>query len=218
MNRLINLFSPALRLDSSVLSEFDTRQARPCPGSFQRLCSRGNFDERQYRKRLVSVLCQTSESGLGEAPVAPQGQKRMLHKGAPPALGDVDLHVPLALGFVMVRPCVGEVFGAWGVFLDRLLLTQVDGVTMQQGVFAMQQAAQLLTVMHAGRSHTDVVHQAAGTVHSNVHFHTEVPLIAFLGLHHFRAARPVGILGRAGRGNDGGVHGGASAQRQSLGL
>jgi len=42
-----------------------------------------------------------------------------------------------------------------------------------------------------------------------VDLHSEIPLVAFLGLVHLWTALPLFVLGRAGSGNQGGIHDGA---------
>lgn len=52
-------------------------------------------------------------------------------------------------------------------------------------------------------------HRAAGqlglAIHANVQLHTETPLLTLAGQMHFGVSVLVGVLGEAGRANDGGV-------------
>ena len=52
-------------------------------------------------------------------------------------------------------------------------------------------------------------------IHARVHLHAEVPLLALLGLVHLGVALAVLVLGRARRGDDGGVHHRALAHQQT---
>lgn len=47
-------------------------------------------------------------------------------------------------------------------------------------------------------------------------FHPEVPLVALFGLVHSWVTLTAAVLGRAGRGHDGGVHHGAGLKQQAL--
>ena len=44
------------------------------------------------------------------------------------------------------------------------------------------------------------------SIHADMSFHAEIPLIALLGLVHLGVAFLAGVLGRGGRGNDRGIH------------
>lgn len=66
-------------------------------------------------------------------------------------------------------------------------------------------------VMHVGRRDHGAVRQAALAACTNVQLHAEIPLLTLAGLVHLGVARLVRALGRAGRTNDAGVHGGGTA-------
>jgi hypothetical protein len=53
-------------------------------------------------------------------------------------------------------------------------------------------------------------------IDTNVGFHAEVPLIAFLGLVHLGVTLALLVLGGAGRFDDGGVYDGVLTQHQSF--
>jgi hypothetical protein len=59
------------------------------------------------------------------------------------------------------------------------------------------------------------VGQAALAVHADVQLHAEVPLLALPGLVHLGVTRAFGVLGRAGRTDDGGVHDGAGLELEA---
>lgn len=69
--------------------------------------------------------------------------------------------------------------------------------------------------MHVGAGDHGAVHQPSPAVVTHMHLHAEVPLVAFPGLAHPGIALAIGVLGRTGRGNDGGVQDDASAQAQA---
>jgi hypothetical protein len=70
----------------------------------------------------------------------------------------------------------------------------------------MQQVGQWMLIVHVGRRHHGAVGQPRAAVNANVHLHAKVPLLTFARLMHLGVSLVVGILGRAGRTNDGSVH------------
>ncbi len=60
------------------------------------------------------------------------------------------------------------------------------------------------------------MHDARLGIHADVGLHAVVPLVALLRLVHLRVTLATGVLRRAGRGNDGGIHDGAGAHEQTL--
>ncbi len=60
------------------------------------------------------------------------------------------------------------------------------------------------------------MHQAAFGIDADVRLHPEMPLVALLGLVHFRITLAFGVLGRTGRGDDRGVHDAALLEQQSF--
>src|SRR5205085_4790869 len=77
------------------------------------------IDQRQHGIGAVGVLLQATIAGLGEAPDALEGQKRMLNLGAHGGLSAIGLLVRIAQRPVLVRPLVGEVPGIGPVSLSR---------------------------------------------------------------------------------------------------
>lgn len=67
----------------------------------------------------------------------------------------------------------------------------------------------------SGGSDDDRVDQFAVPIRSDVRFHPEIPLVALLGLGHFRVAVLFLVLGGGRRGDQRGVHQGALAQQQA---
>jgi len=135
------------------------------------------------------------------------------HLGSVPVLraqGLVDLAVP-------AHALVGEVARLWRLGLDQRLLTGVGAVAVDAALVAMQQLGQRVLVVHVGRAHHGAVRKPRAAVHANVHLHPKVPLRALARLVHLQVARLVGVLGRARRADDGGVHAGAGAQLQAAG-
>jgi hypothetical protein len=91
----------------------------------------------------------------------------------------------------------------------QCLLAGIGRVAIHALLVAMQQIGQWVFVVHVGRRHHGAVRQPALAVHADVQLHAEIPLLAFAGLVHVGVARLVGVLGGAGRCDDGGIHDGA---------
>ena len=66
--------------------------------------------------------------------------------------------------------------------------------------------------------HGRTMYQARIRVHPNVGLHAKVPLIALLALVHLGVALAALVFGGAGRGNERGIHHGASFELQAFGL
>ena len=64
-------------------------------------------------------------------------------------------------------------------------------------------------VVNVGCGDHRAVAQSRLTVHTDVQLHTEIPLLPLAGLVHLGVSGLVGVLGGAGRADDGGVHDGA---------
>jgi hypothetical protein len=80
----------------------------------------------------------------------------------------------------------------------------------------VKQLTRLGHVIDVGRRADQRVHDARLGVHADVRLHAVMPLVALLRLVHLRVTLTAGILRRARRGNDGGVHDGAGAHEQTL--
>ena len=99
--------------------------------------------------------------------------------------------------------------------LRSLGRTGVSSVTRNIGFGAVQQLVDLGDIRHVGGCPYQAVHQPRRGVDTNVGFHPEVPLIAFLGLMHFRITLALTILDRRRRGDQGSVDDSAFFEQQS---
>ena len=99
---------------------------------------------------------------------------------------------------------------------SRLSRAGVTGVGKHALLLAVQQVLGLVDVGDVGRGAGETVHQPRVGIGADVGLHTEVPLVALLGLVHLGIARLVPVLGRGGRGDDGGIHHRALRQHQPL--
>ncbi len=94
---------------------------------------------------------------------------------------------------------------------DQLFLARVSAVAVHPLFLAVQQFGQCVLVVHVRCADHRAVRQPRLAVHCDVQLHPEVPLLALAGLVHLGVACLVGILRRAGRTDDGGVHDRAGA-------
>ena len=79
----------------------------------------------------------------------------------------------------------------------------------------MQQIIGLGNVMNIRCRTDDAVHQPGIRIHPNVGLHSEVPLIALLGLMHLGITLPRTVLGRARYSNQGGVNNRSGLKQQA---
>ena len=119
---------------------------------------------------------------------------------------------------VPIGTAVSEVAGS-GRNLPQplpLLFASIGAVTVEAGLVPMQQVGHLMVVMNIGRGDAGAMDQATATIHADVQFHAEVPLVAFLGLVHLRVAGLVLVLDRGRGGDQGGIDDGAARQAQAV--
>lgn len=95
--------------------------------------------------------------------------------------------------------------------------TLVASIRKHHSFIAVQQSVALGNVIDVGRSANDGVDQSRVGINPDVGLHTEVPLVAFLGLMHFRVTLAAAVLGGTGCGNQGGIDHGANFEHQALG-
>jgi len=97
-------------------------------------------------------------------------------------------------------------------FLDA----KVTSVTEDTLFITVQQITGRYDVVNIGSGGIYAVNQSERVVDSDMHLHTEVPLVAFLGLVHFRIALAAVVLsGTRGR-DDGGINNTAFTQHQAV--
>ena len=101
------------------------------------------------------------------------------------------------------------------LMLGAFLHAGITGIGTDHVFVAVQQLIDLRDIGHIGRCAHHAMHQARLFIHTDMGLHAEVPLIAFLGLVHFRVALAVLVLGRTRRMNQRGIDDGALAQRQA---
>ena len=98
--------------------------------------------------------------------------------------------------------------------LDR---TEVARIRKHHSFFTVQQSMALRDIVDVGRCADHAVHQAKVGIDTNVRLHTEVPLIALLGLMHIRISLALTVLGQAWRCNQRCINDRAGLEHQAFG-
>lgn len=119
---------------------------------------------------------------------------------------------------IVRRLLLREVACTSGVLADHFALASIGRVTPYPPLLSMQQVGERLAVVHVGCARHHRVNQLAATVHADVRFHAEVPLISLLCLMHLGVALLVLVLRRGRRIDDAGIDDRARAQLHSLAL
>jgi hypothetical protein len=168
--------------------------------------------------QAVGVFLQAAIAHLPVAERALDQQERMFNLRPDTGLG--------ALGDVQ-RTVVGKLPSPTGSHRDLPLdltllmrLTLVDAAIARVGphgsLLAVQQPIRDIQVMHIGRRRCHAVDHTQGVVHPDMHLHSKMPLVAFLGLMHLGVAPTVSVLGRTGCRDDRRVNDGAFLQHQTF--
>jgi len=89
--------------------------------------------------------------------------------------------LPIAAAFRL-----GEVFGSGSVISDCLSLTAVRRISPDAGFLSMKQVGQNLRVVDIGRCCDHGMNKPCTTVDTDMSLHSEVPLIPFACLAHWR--------------------------------
>ena len=87
---------------------------------------------------------------------------------------------------VLATLLIGKVLGRRRYSSDRLLLPRIGRVTIQTCFTTVQKVIHNWLVMHIGRCGNNGMDQLGFAIHSNMRFHTKIPLMAFPGLLHLR--------------------------------
>lgn len=95
-----------------------------------------------------------------------------------------------------------------------LFNVKVTGVTQDHLFVAIPQIMRMSDVMDIGCRADHDIYQTCH-VHTNMGFHPKAPLVALFGLMHLWTEAASGVLGRAGRLYDHGIHNSARAHRHA---
>lgn len=177
--------------------------------------------QRQQREELRFVLGQTPIAHLPQAKPVLDDVERMFDPGTNARLHPLDPLIPsprlgVGQGLALARShrhMPDGIAAALFALVDALIAR----IRKNQMLLTMQQGMPLGDIVDVRRRGDHGVDQTRTSVHTNVHLHAEVPLIALLRLPHLRVALAILVLGRGGRRNEGRVHQGALLQHQPLG-
>jgi hypothetical protein len=175
----------------------------------------------QQREQLRRVLGQALVAHLPQAKPVLDDVEGVFDLGANARLDPLNLlvqspHLGIRQGFALARPH-RDMPGGIGTFLFPFLDALIPGIREDQALFAMQQGVALGHVVDVGGGGDDRVDQTRTGICADMHLHPEVPLVAFLGLVHFRIALATLVLGRGRRRDDRRVHHRALPEHQPLG-
>jgi len=175
--------------------------------------------QRKQRDDLCGVFGKTPVTHFDVSELALDNPKRMLHLGAHAGFELFGLFVQRAPGRVLLRLTLTRAYGHMpihasgvGSFAGAL----VARISKDHLFFAVQQRMPLGDIIDVCGCSDDRMHQARLSVHPNMGFHAEVPLVALLNLVHLGVTLTGLVLGRAGRSNQRGVYHGARLEQQAV--
>ena len=170
--------------------------------------------------KLCGVLDQPAVTHLAVTELAFDHPEWVFHFGAHTGLELLSLftqrppgRVPLLLAFARAHSNV-PVHARGLISLGRTLVTRVSEDNL---LLPMQQCMSLGHIVDVGSGADDGVHQAGISVHADVAFHAEVPLISLLGLMHLGVPLAGLVLGGTRCRNQCGVYHAASLEQQAVG-
>ena len=205
---------------SSLLPPFGDLQAHSSLHPLHKPASgHPDIGQRKQRDELCGVLGKTPVANLGVPELTLDDPKRMLHLGPHAGFELFGLFVQRAPGRVLLRAALTRAHGHMpihssgvGSFAGAL----VARISKDNLLFTVQQRVPLRDIVDVSRRADDRMHQARLSVHPNMGFHAEVPLIALLNLVHLGVTLTGLVFGRAGRSNQGGVYHGARLEQQAV--
>ena len=120
---------------------------------------------------------------------------------------------------VLVGPLAGKVFCLRPQFFEPLplCLGPAGAIPIEPGFLTMQQIRNFLTVVNIRRRDAGVMNQSGLAVGADVQFHTEVPVLPFLGLMRLWITRLILILDRGWCSNQGGINNRAARKFHAVG-
>lgn len=174
------------------------------------------IDQREQPDDLAGVLRQPTVSHLDVAELALEDAKGMLD--ATENLGDDPVEERLGFGLLDTggasdRHAVERTDAFDGLMDPGVVVTAVGRDAF---FLPVQQMLRLGAVGDLRRGRARGVDQSALAVGADMNLHAEMPGVAFLGLRHLRIALAFRVLGRRGRGDQGGIDQGAGLEQQPL--
>jgi len=167
-------------------------------------------------KQSRRVLFQATVAHLAESKDALEYQKRVLDFGPHVRLRLVFLLASIAQRAIAAALLVGKVFRVGCPFSNRIALPGIGRIAPDARFVTMQQVLEHLAVMDIRRGSGDRVDQLRLAIDTNVRFHTEIQLVAFLRLMHLRVTRLVLVLGRTGRIDNRRIHDGTGVHLHAV--
>jgi hypothetical protein len=136
----------------------------------------------------VRVLKDATVADFHETKDALDHVESMLDPGTNASVGAVNLLLSFGEAFAACRVRVREIRRGGCPQPDRSRLTAIRGVAPDACFVSMEQFGQNVTIMNVGRRCRERMNDPVLTVHADVRFHPEMPLIALHRLMHFRIA------------------------------
>jgi len=164
----------------------------------------------------MGIFSQPLVSDFPEAKLALHDAEGMFHSRTNSGFSTVKVALSFRQCLVAATFLLSQIQCIGSRFVDRVTFSTVSRITKDQLFLAMQQVANDDRVVNIGARGHHRVNQLGFRIHANMGFHSEVPLVAFLGLTHIRIALLLLVLGRTGRTDDAGINDGAAVHFQAI--
>lgn len=174
------------------------------PQSFSR---QDQIGQGKQGEELCCILGHTPVTGLAMFEQVLDDMEGMFNLGPDLGLGILDLFQQMAQRGIRQRPpgsgAQGNVPGNGGVLVFfPLLYADIARIPMDMRLFAVQQGVGLGDIVNIGGGGHHGMRQTRFGIHANVRLHTEVPVVALLGLVHLGIAVPILVFGGTGGCDD----------------
>ena len=167
--------------------------------------------EHKQGEGLRRVVLQSTVAKLGMTKLALDNPKRVLHRGADTGFELFD-SIRYGAQLNLFMQCLTFARSHWNMpsgvdVLDFFALgyALVTSISIDVSLIPLRECMRLGYVVDVGGCSNYRVYKARVGISADVRLHSTVPLIALLGLMHFRVTLARAVLGRAGRGDDGGI-------------
>src|SRR5712691_4643817 len=182
--------------------QFSTYQIEICQG--------------QETEALSLVLSQSAITNFAVAPQPFDDIEDMFHFRSHFALPPIPLPVTMVERRAAFTAALHPPLATTGVKGFLLRFINISAVAIDRLFVTVQQLFHYLRVVYFGRGYHRAVRQTELLIRAHVQLHPEKPVRSFARATHFRIMFTAGVLGRAGRRDNGRVNDGPRAQRQSL--
>jgi hypothetical protein len=174
----------------------------------------------KQRHQLRRVLSKALLAHLGEAELALADPKGVFYLGAHTGLEFLGLFAQRTPRRVLLRLAFARTHGHMPVHargFGKPGRTLLASVCKHDRLFSVKQTMSLGYIVEVGCCSADCVHQPKISIHPDMGFHTEMPLVALLGLVHLGVTLTTAVLGGTGCSNQGDVHHSSCLEHQALG-